>query len=74
MELTARDASDRGYFTTLVTDCCASSTRAAHDDAVQRMTDGEVIRGRTSAELIALGLLGNRLGRRGFPAYERTER
>lgn len=55
VELTARDASDRGYFTTLVTDCCASSTRAAHDDAVQRITDGEVIQGRTSKDLIAQG-------------------
>jgi len=55
VELTARDASDRGYFTTLVTDCCASSTRAAHNDAVQRITDGNVIQGRTSADLIALG-------------------
>jgi len=55
VELTARDASDRGYFTTLVTDCCASSTHAAHEDAVQRITDGGVIQGRTSKELIALG-------------------
>lgn len=53
VELTARDASDRGYFTTLVTDCCASSTRAAHDDAVQRMTDGAVIQGHTSGQLIS---------------------
>ncbi len=53
VELTARDASDRGYWTTLVTDCCASSTRAAHDDAVQRITDGNVIRGATSQDLIA---------------------
>ena len=54
VELTARDAADRGYFVTLVTDACASSTHAAHDDAVQRMTDGNVIRGRTVDELIAL--------------------
>lgn len=53
VELTARDARDRGYHVTLVTDCCASSRRAAHDDAVQRMTDGHVIRGRTADELIA---------------------
>lgn len=57
VELTARDASDRGYWTTLVTDCCASSTRAAHDDAVQRITDGNVIRGATSADLIAAARL-----------------
>lgn len=54
VELTARDARDRGYHVTLVTDCCASSRRAAHDDAVQRMTDGNVIRGRTADELIRL--------------------
>jgi nicotinamidase-related amidase len=45
VELTTRDAADRGYATTIVTDCCASSTHAAHDDAVQRITDGNVIRG-----------------------------
>lgn len=54
VELTARDAADRGYHVTLVTDACASSTHAAHDDAVQRMTDGNVIRGRTVDELTAL--------------------
>jgi nicotinamidase-related amidase len=55
VELTTRDAADRGYWTTLVTDCCASSTHAAHDDAVQRITDGNIIRGRTADELIARG-------------------
>jgi len=54
VELTARDARDRGFHVTLVTDGCASSRRAAHDDAVQRMTDGDVILGRTADELIAL--------------------
>lgn len=54
VELTARDAADRGYYVTLVTDACASSTHAAHDDAVQRITDGNVIRGKTVDELIAL--------------------
>jgi biuret amidohydrolase len=53
VELTTRDAADRGYFTTLVTDCCASSTHAAHDDAVQRITDGNVIRGYTVDHLLA---------------------
>ena len=53
VELTTRDAADRGYSTTLVTDCCASSTRIAHDDAVQRITDGNVIRGYTVARLRA---------------------
>lgn len=54
VELTTRDAADRGYWTTIVTDCCASSTHAAHDDAVQRITDGNIIRGHTADELIAL--------------------
>lgn len=54
VELTARDARDRSYHVTLVTDACASSRRAAHDDAVQRMTDGNVIRGRTVDELITM--------------------
>ena len=54
VELTARDAADRGYHVTLVTDACASSRRTAHDDAVQRMTDGNVIRGRKVDELIAM--------------------
>lgn len=54
VELTARDAADKGYFVTLVTDACASSRRAAHEDAVQRITDGNVIKGRTVAELIAM--------------------
>ena len=51
VELTARDAADRGYFVTLVRDGCASSTRLAHFDALQRMTDGGLIRARTVAEL-----------------------
>lgn len=55
VELTARDAADRGYYVTLVTDACASSTHAGHDDAVQRITDGNVIKGRTVDDLIALG-------------------
>lgn len=53
-ELTARDARDRSSHVTLVTDACASSRRAAHDDAVQRMTHGGVIRGRTVEDLIAM--------------------
>jgi len=44
VELTARDAADRGYYVTLVSDACASSTRLAHHDALQRMSDGGLIR------------------------------
>jgi ureidoacrylate peracid hydrolase len=52
VELTARDAADKGYFVTLVSDACASSRRTAHVDAVQRITDGNVIKGRTVDQLI----------------------
>lgn len=51
VELTARDAADRGYMVTLVEDGCASSTHAAHDDAVHRMGDGGIIKIRRSQEL-----------------------
>lgn len=51
VELTARDAADRGYYVTLVGDACASSTRVAHDDALQRMSDGGLIRVRDTAEI-----------------------
>jgi nicotinamidase-related amidase len=51
VELTARNAADRGYFTTLVSDGCASSTRLAHYDAMQRMTDGGLIKAHTVDEL-----------------------
>lgn len=61
VELTARDAADRGYYVTLVSDCLASSTHAAHYDALQRMTDGGLIKARTSDELIAqMAAAGNR--------------
>lgn len=52
VELTARNAADRGYYTTLVSDGCASSTRLAHYDALQRMTDGGLIKSRTVKELV----------------------
>jgi ureidoacrylate peracid hydrolase len=54
VELTARDAFDRGYYVTLVTDCCASSTHVAHEDALQRMNDGGQIKLHTAGELIQL--------------------
>jgi len=54
VELTARDAADRGYLVTLVSDAVASSTRAAHIDALQRMTDGGVINARPTDEVIGM--------------------
>lgn len=53
VEMTARDAADRGYYVSLVSDACASSTHVAHDDALQRMGDGGLIKIRTVDELIA---------------------
>lgn len=52
VELTARDAADRGYYVTLVSDGCASSTHLAHYDALQRMGDGGLIKVRTVDDLI----------------------
>jgi nicotinamidase-related amidase len=43
VELSARDAADRGWAVTLVEDACCSSTRSAHVDAIERMTDGGFI-------------------------------
>jgi nicotinamidase-related amidase len=54
VEMTTRDAADRGFYTTLVSDACASSTRVAHDDALQRMGDGGLIKVRTVDELCAM--------------------
>ncbi len=51
VELTARDAADRGFYVTLVSDACGSSTRIAHDDALQRMSDGGLIKVKTVAQL-----------------------
>jgi nicotinamidase-related amidase len=53
VEMTARDAADRGFHVTLVSDGCASSTRVAHEDALQRQGDGGLIKVRTVDELIA---------------------
>jgi nicotinamidase-related amidase len=51
VEMTARDAADRGFYVTLVSDACASSTRLAHFDALQRMSDGALIKVRTVDEV-----------------------
>lgn len=54
VEMTARTAADRGYYTTLVSDGCASSTHVAHDDALQRMTDGGLVKARSVDEIVAM--------------------
>ena len=51
VELSARDACDRGFAVTLVTDATCASTRAAHEDALSRMTDGGFIAARTTEDL-----------------------
>lgn len=52
VELTARDAADRGFMVTLVEDACSSSTPEAHDDAIHRMTDGGFIAARSAADVV----------------------
>ncbi len=52
VEMTARDAADRGFLVTLVSDGCASSTHVAHYDALERMGDGGLIKVRTVDDLI----------------------
>ncbi len=54
VEMTARDAADRGYYVTLVGDACASSTHLGHYDALQRMSDGGLIKVRSVAEVCAM--------------------
>jgi nicotinamidase-related amidase len=53
VELSARDAADRGYRVTLVSDACSASTPEAHDDAIARMTDGSFVAARTTEDVVA---------------------
>ena len=53
VELSARDAADRGFRVTLVEDACCSSTPEAHDDAIQRMTDGGFVVACSTDEAVA---------------------
>ena len=53
VELSSRDAADRGYTVTLVNDACTSSTRELHENALVRMTDGGFIASRTTDEICA---------------------
>jgi nicotinamidase-related amidase len=54
VELSARDASDRGFCVTIVEDATCSSTRAAHENAIERMTDGGFIVAKSTVEALAL--------------------
>jgi nicotinamidase-related amidase len=59
VELSARDAADRGFRVTLVEDACCSSTPEAHNDAIQRMTDGGFVVACSADEAVAkVGALG----------------
>lgn len=51
VELSSRDAADRGYRVTLVADACSASTPEAHEDAIERMTDGSFVASRTTEDV-----------------------
>jgi nicotinamidase-related amidase len=53
VELSSRDAADRGYRVTLVSDACSASTPEAHEDAIARMTDGSFVAARTTDHVAA---------------------
>tara|TARA_B100001123_G_C15102673_1_gene944198 strand:- start:238 stop:921 length:684 start_codon:yes stop_codon:yes gene_type:complete len=53
VELSVKDAADRGFQVTLVEDGCSASTPEAHEDAIQRLTDGSFIAARSSDDVIA---------------------
>jgi len=52
VELTARDAADRGFGVTIVTDGTSAPSPEAHVDAIQRLTDGGFIVAKASDEVI----------------------
>jgi nicotinamidase-related amidase len=51
VELAAMDAADRGYHVMVVSDATSSSTPEAHDDAIERMTDGGFIVAKTADQV-----------------------
>ena len=53
VELSVRDAVDRGFQVTLVEDGCSASTPEAHEDAIARLTDGSFIAARSAADIVA---------------------
>lgn len=54
VELSARDASDRGFQVMIVEDATCSSIPEAHDDAIARMTDGGFIVAKSTEQARAL--------------------
>lgn len=53
VELSVKDAADRGFQVTLVEDGCSASTPQAHEDAIERLTDGSFIAARSADDVIA---------------------
>jgi nicotinamidase-related amidase len=51
--LSVKDAADRGFQVTLVEDGCSASTPKAHEDAIDRLTDGSFIAARSADDVIA---------------------
>lgn len=51
VELTMRDAADRGYFGVLLEDCCGANTEILHTEALARMDRG-LLRVRSSEDVI----------------------
>jgi len=52
VELTMRDAADRGYFGVLLEDCCGANTPTLHSEALGRMDRG-LLRVRSSDDVIS---------------------
>jgi nicotinamidase-related amidase len=52
VEITARDAADRGYWVTLISDGCSASTPELHANALERLTDGDIILAKTTEEAL----------------------
>jgi len=52
VELTMRDAADRGYFGILVDDCCGANSERLHRDALERMDRG-LLRAASSETVLA---------------------
>jgi ureidoacrylate peracid hydrolase len=53
VELTCRDADDRGYWVHVASDACAAATEALHRNSLERMAKG-LTRIRTSAEIVEM--------------------
>lgn len=52
VEITARDAADRGYWVTLISDGCSASTPELHANALERLTDGDIMIAKTTEEAV----------------------